>query len=490
MDSLLLGIDLGSSSSKGMIVDLSGNILGKASIKHTFDQPEANWAEQNPDITWWPECIEIIKTCINIAQIDPHRIKGIAITGMVPNLCILDKVGNSVRPAIFYRDGRTMEECSYLNETFGLNFNLQDMLPKWYWIKKHEPDNYVNIKAVLNTHSYLIYKLTGQYSIDCDTATLFGEIFDLETLEWKRELVKKIGLDPDALPPIYSPTAAVGTVLEEICKITGLAKNTPVYAGNGDSLLSMIGSGVVGANDLMMYLGTAATLIGTTTDLEELVAGPAFNSGSIHFIGNVLSGAECLKWFKEKLQLNNNLTYELLDEMAEKISPGCNGLITLSHMEGQRTPVYNPIASGSFLGLNNKHTAAHIYRSILESISYAMLESMLPHRNMFKRFVVSGGAGKSKLFRQIIADIFNITIEYSPKGEAALGAAYFAGYSLGLFKDFTTLRKYWLSEIEITKPILKNVEIYEKHFSAYVQIDKTIATLYPLLYDLKRGDNN
>lgn len=485
-DNFLFGIDLGSSSIKGMIVDLEGKVIAKSFINHTFSEPQANWAEQDPDGAWWPQCIELIKDCVNKSQIDPSKILGISVTGMVPNLCCLDKDGKSVRPAIFYRDNRTIEECNFLNEKFNLNFNTQDMLPKWYWIKKHEHENYIRIKTVLNTHSYLVYKLTGKYNIDCDTAALFGEIYDLKTLSWKKELVKKIGLDPDALPPIYRPVDAVGTVLDEVCMETGLCNSTPVFAGNGDSISSMMGSGIVCANDLMMYLGTAATLIGISCNLEKIVAGPAFNSGYIHFIGNVLSCCKYINWFKEKMQLDGkNYTFEQLEEMACKVNPGSDGLISLPHLEGERTPVYNPIASGSILGINSKHTAAHIYRAILESISYAMLDSYLENRHMFSRFVVSGGAAKSKLFRQILADVFNSKIEYNPKSEASLGAAYFAGYSLGVFKDFKALRYGWLDGMEITEPNAENVKKYKSFFNAYKRINETMSSVYPLLYDLK-----
>lgn len=487
-DRLLLGIDIGSSSLKSIIVDLAGNILAKASSSHSFSQPQANWAEQDPDRFWWPLCLSSVKECISKASINPSRIKGIAVTGMVPNLCTLDKEGKSVRPAILYRDNRTISECQYLNETFGLNFKLQDMLPKWYWIKNHEPENYEKISAVLNTHSYLIYKLTGKYNIDCDTATLFGEVFDLDSMNWKDELIRQIGLDPEAMPPVYRPVDAVGTVQQEICAMTGLPSDAQVFAGNGDSLLSMIGSGVVEAGDLMIYLGTAATMIGTTSDLEDIVAGPAFNSGHIQFIGNVLTGAEYMKWFKEKVLLSSpELTFEALEAMARKVPAGSDGLISIPHLEGQRTPVYNPLATGSLLGLTCKHTTAHIYRAILESIAYAMLDSALSKIALMKRFVISGGAGRSSLFRQIIADVFNVPVEYNPKGEAALGTAYFAGYCLGCFKDFKTLRHQWLKERDIIEPIPENVENYKRYFDAYQKAGQTLSALYPLLYGLKRG---
>lgn len=486
-DGLLLGIDIGSSSTKGLLVNIKGDILSSHSIRHSFNQPEAGWAEQNPDETWWPETVEIIRACIDKARIDAARIKGIAVTGMVPNLCPIDKNGKIVRPAIFYRDNRASEECAFLNEKYGLNFNLQDMLPKWYWIKNNEPENYAKISMVLNTHSYLIYKLTGKYNIDCDTADLFGEIYNPATLSWKNDLVDKIGLNREALPPVYRQTDAVGTVTDEVCAMTGLKNTTPVFAGNGDSLMSMIGSSVVGANDAMIYLGTAATLIATDADMEEIVSGSTFNSGHIHFLGNVLTGAEYLKWFKEKLQLQGDvLSFEELDTLAGKIEPGANGLISLPHLEGQRTPVYNPSASGGIVGINSKHTGVHIYRAILESIAYALLDSTLGKTHMLKRLVVSGGAAASRSLRQILADVFNMPVEYNPKSGAALGIAYFAGYSLGLFNDFKTIRRGWLSQMEITQPAPGNAEQYKKCFDAYKRINEALSPIYPLLCDKKR----
>jgi sugar (pentulose or hexulose) kinase len=480
--SYLLGLDIGSSSSKGTLMDVTGNIISCYTTKHVIDQPNTGWAEQSPDI-WWQECIEIIHHCLSNGKIDPKDIKGISVSGMVPNFCPLGKNGEAIRPAILYRDNRAFKECLDLNHDYDLNLNLQDILPKWYWLKMKEYFHYKDIHMILNTHSYIVYKLTNQYNIDCDTAHLFGQdIFDGSTFTWNDVLINKIGLDPKVLPPIYRPTDIVGTITEDASQLTGLATGTPVIAGNGDSFTSLVGSGVVDAYDAMIYLGTAATLISLSKDIKCLANGPAFNSGSIHFLANVLTGGELLRWFKDKIQISKeNLTFDSLEEGARSIVPGSNGLIILPHLEGQRTPEYNPCASGMMLGLSTSHTGVHIFRALLESLGFALYDSIIDTQIIIKRLVITGGGAKNSLLRQIIADIFNLPVEYHPHSDATIGNAYFVGFALGIFEDFDILKHQWLKDSMITGPNPENVELYKQYFSIYREANHTTKSLYSVL---------
>ena len=177
----------------GVLVDIHGNIKASLTTRHSISQPQPGWAEHDPEKNWWDEMVTIIKHCLTTSGINPKDIAGISAGGLDPNLCPLDEEGNSVRPAILYRDNRAVVEAQELSEEFNLTLGAADVTPKLYWLKKYEPENYKKIKVVLNAHSYIAYKLTGNFNADCDIANIFGGVFDLEKQDWDYDLFKGWG---------------------------------------------------------------------------------------------------------------------------------------------------------------------------------------------------------------------------------------------------------------------------------------------------------
>jgi xylulokinase len=482
----LLGLDIGTSSCKGVLADTKGNIKASLTTKHTISQPQPGWAEHNPEENWWREIITIIKHCLATSLINPKDIAGISAGGLVPSLCPLDAQGNIVRPAILYRDNRAVNEVYELNKQFNLALGPADVTPKLYWLKKHEPENYQKTKIVLNAHSYLVYKLTGQPNTDCDIAGIFGEVFDLDRLEWRFDLFKSMGLNPEVLPPIYRPTDIVGRVTAEAAAATGLAPGIPVVAGNGDSFMSLLGAGVVDPGDAMLYFGTAGTLLACVKSLAEAASGPAINSGSVEFLANILTGGELTRWFREELQLAEpKLDYAVLDSLAEKIPPGSEGLIMLPHLMGEKTPGNNPLARGAILGLTTAHTGVHVYRALMESFGYALLHSLEQTDVQIKRLVATGGGARSPLWRQIITDILGMPLEYISKSDAALGNAYFAGFSLGFFPGFATMKSEWLKVDRVTVVNPEVNKVYRQYFHLYKKINQQAKPAFSLLANMQ-----
>lgn len=490
-NNLLLGLDLGTTSFKGVITDLKGNVLASHAVGHTISQPRPGWVEQDPETIWWGELVNIVNHLLLEGIIDPDAIAAISIGGFVPSLCPLDERGSVVRPAILYRDNRAVEECREIDEKFGTTLDGSEVIPKLLWMKNHEPDNYQRISMVLNAHSYLIYKLTGLFSNDCDTAHILGGIFNGETGKWDIDRMKALGLNPDVLPPVYGSSEVVGRVTEKAASETGLTPGIPVIAGNGDSFMSLLGAGVVDPGDGMIYLGTAGTMFACSGRLDASLPGPVINSGNVQFIANILTGGELLRWFREFLQISNEPPdYKDLMAAAEGIPPGSEGLIILPHLMGERTPVRNPLMRGTILGLTTAHGGEHIFRALMEGFAYALKHSYEQTDCDLKRVVIMGGGAKDKLWRQIICDVLGLPLEYVSNSDAAKGNAYFAGFSMGLFSDFNEMKQKWVKidtfhSVDETKHL-----IYKGYYNMYKQIYSAAGPLFASLYQLQKDNQN
>ncbi|QGP91107.1 Xylulose kinase [Neomoorella glycerini] len=483
--SYFLGIDTGTSGSKGVLVDLKGRIISSYTTRHTLLQPQPGWAEHDPETHWWGDFLTIVHHCLQEVQVNPQDIAGISFSGLVPNLCPLGADGRPVRPAILYRDNRAVKESQEINRLFNLSLGTAEVTPKLLWFKRHEPEHYRQTRVVLNAHSYLVYKLTGKFSTDCDTANIFGGIFDHRRCQWRTDLVAAMGLDPAMLPPVYRPTDIVGRVTPEAARITGLSPGIPVVAGNGDSFMSLLGAGVIHPGEAMIYFGTAGTMLICLTNLDQIASGPAISSGQVKFLANILTGGELTRWFREQVMLTSTPPdYADLEKMAQKISPGSEGLIILPHFMGERTPVVNPQARGIILGLTTAHTGAHLYRALMEAFGYALRDSYEQTKIPLKRVVATGGGARSQLWRQIVTDILGLPLEYTAKGDAALGNAYFAGYALGYFPNFEGIKNEWLQVEEVTTVNPTAHQFYEYYFGLYQILNKKLAPVYPQLAQL------
>ncbi len=469
-----MGIDIGSTGIKGVLADHHGTVLFSKTVQYPISQPSLGWAEEEPEL-WWEGALTIFHEMLAASPAAKDSLKGIFITGMVPNLVPLDASGASIRPAILYRDNRATRECEELNHSFDLSLGMQDLLPKLFWIKKHEPDIYRKIAWVLNSHSYLVYRLTGKLSSDADIAALWGGDIYEERAGWCFDKIEELGLPKEIFPPIFYPGEVVGPVDEKIRELLGLSCSPEVLAGNGDSFSSMLGAGVGKQGDGMIYLGTAATLWHIDTDLEEIADKLIFGSDKVTFVGNVLTGGELLRWFCYGMQIDgDHLSLKELDERGASIPAGCEGLITLPHLMGKRTPEPDHAARGALIGLTSYHTAYHIYRSFLEAVAYSLYESYLASGLSLERLLITGGGASSGLWRSILASVFQRELIWYPKGDPPLGDAYFAAYRLGHFDDFSTLRDQWLGDVVITEPMEGDIGIYQERFKEYLRLDQSI----------------
>lgn len=463
----LLGIDIGTSSIKVLITDLKGNRIAAHTHLYETMQPFPGFVEQDAKKNWWEGASIGIQACIETSGIEPQSIAGICACGMVPNLCPVDISGEPIRPAILYRDNRAIDQVARLNTKFDWGFNAEGIIPKLLWIKENEPENYERIYKILNSHSYLAYKMTGRFTVDRDIASIHGAVYDVHTGEWMMERMEAMGLKPTVLPELLWGSDVVGTVTEAAAKETGLAPGTPVVSGTGDSFTALVGCGSVEKGDALIYLGTAGTFLGLNTSIDDIKGKHIFSEGYGMFLGNVLTGGEITHWAKDNMLKDCNVDYTMLEEAASHVEAGCDGLIALPHLLGERTPVADPMATGVFYGLSNAHTLGHMYRALLEGVAFALKDSYLENAFTPNRLILFGGGCNCRLWRQIIADVLGMTLEYIPNADNGMGTAFLAGIGVGAFDSYGVIKREWLKEKEAIEPIPENVERYQKIFAFY-----------------------
>jgi xylulokinase len=472
-----LGIDIGTSSVKTVLVDYGGTVLARAERKNLTVQPHAGWAEQDPEKNWWQGAKETVRRCLESSG--RADVEGISICGMVPNLTPLDQDGRVVRPAILYRDGRAVDEVADLTGRFRRPFFTQDVSPKLLWLKKHEPENAARIRMVLNAHSYLVYRLTGKYSIDRDSASIFGGVYEGGKV-WNESAVCEIGLDPEVLPPIYAPLDIVGRTTEKSARELGLSSGIPVIAGTGDSFTVLVGSGTVGQGDAAIYLGTAATMLLLDRSLDDLTDAVPFFDGDAHFLANVLMGGALVEWCANQA-FAKKLDYLTLEDAASSVSPGSEGLFFLPDLLGRRSPAPDGRARGKIFGLTPSHSWQHLYRAALEGVAFSLYESYLAAGREIKRLRLVGGGCRSAVWRQILVSVFGMNASYSPDADGTLGTAFLAALAVGAFSSYDEINSCWIKTVEDVLPDPFAVEAYEKAFTRFRKLSALSGTISDIL---------
>ena len=481
-----LGIDLGTSSVKIIIMDQSGDIVDSTSKDYEVSYPKDGWAEQNPE-DWWESTKQGIKELLSKGNIKREDINGISFSGQMHGLVLLDKNEKVLMPAILWCDQRTQKQCDYLNNKFGQdklskytgNKALTGFtLPKVLWVKENKPEVYKEIAHMMLPKDFISFKLTGKYSTDVSDAS--GTLmFDVENRKWSKEIIDIFEIDKDVLPKVYESWKAVGNISSQAAKETGLSTETLVMAGAGDQAAGAVGSGTVETGILSVALGTSGVVFACdekfSVDKENRLHSFCHSNGKWHQMGVMLSAASCLKWWVENVNIDikedafNKLLYE-----AENAPVGSNKLLFLPYLMGERTPHNDPNARGSFIGLNITHKRGDMTRAILEGVCFGLRDSLEILRSLnveVKEVRVSGGGSKSKLWRQILADIFNLNVLVTNSKEGpAYGASILAAVGCGLYESVDEACKQLIKITDIVEPIKGNVEKYDKLYKIYTPL--------------------
>ncbi|MCP4724535.1 MAG: xylulokinase [bacterium] len=506
-----LGIDIGTTGAKTVLIDENGTPIARTSTEYELDIPQPGWVEQNPE-DWWTATVNNVKTIISGSGISPGEIKGIGLSGQMHGSVFLDKDDNVIRPAILWCDQRTGRECDLISGKIGKSRLIEltcnpaltgFTLPKILWLKDNEPENYEKVRKVLLPKDYIRLKLTGEHATEVSDAS--GTLmFDVVNRKWSDELIGALDIDREWLPRCYESIEISGKISWSAAEALDLNEGIPVAGGGGDQAAGAVGNGIVEQGIISATLGTSGVVF---AHCEEPVMDPEGRlhtfchavPGKWHIMGVMLSAGGSFRWLRDTLcneevleaQLNRSDPYEIMTNSAEKVRIGSEGLIFLPYLTGERTPYPNPKARGGFIGLTVRHKKDHMIRSVMEGVTFGMNDSLKLIRDMkvsIKQIRMSGGGSRSELWRRMQADIYNsetavINVDEGPAFGAALIAAVGCGH-------FNSIEEACRNSIKIQNnytPNAENVEIYRDYYGIYSSLYKKLKMTFSELSDISTG---
>jgi xylulokinase len=511
---LLLGIDIGTYSSKGMLVDLEGGIVAKAEAAHEVEMPQDGWAEQDADKVWWNDLTLICRRLIDESGVDPLEIGGVGVSAIAPCILPIDANARPLRPGILYGiDTRAVEQIRGLNrrlgedwirEVSGSELSAQSAGPKILWVRQNERERFDRTSLFLTSTSYLVYRLTGETFVDHYTAAFFGPLYNIRTLRWEPRGVDAV-CRRDQLPEATWTTQIAGTITREAAGLTGLAEGTPVIVGTADAAAEAVSAGVTQVGDTMLMYGSSLFIITLTPSLSRGGAfwpAPFLFPGSSALAAGMATTGSITEWFKRNFLADVQLTgaehafeatraFELLAREAAEIPPGSEGLLTLPYFSGERTPINDPKARGMIAGLTLRHTRAHVYRAILEGVAYGIrhnLEAMSAAGTYPERLFSVGGGTKNSEWLQIVSDVIGRPQLVRQSAGAAYGDAFLAGLGCGALRGTESLSK-WLSEGEVVAPFTSTASLYSRYYDAYRALYRQTAETIHTLAELAGGND-
>lgn len=497
-DPLFIGLDVGTSSAKAVLIDSAGAVLAVAAPEYDFQTPKPLWAEANPE-DWYQGSVEAIRQVLEKAE--GRTVAGLGLTGQMHGLVLLDAEGAVLRPCILWNDQRTGEECRELTDAVGEDRVLQITgnpilagftAPKIRWVEKNEPEIFARIAHILLPKDYIRYRLTCEFATDVADAS-GTSLLDVGNRQWSEILCDACHVQAEWLPRLFESAEVSARIAPGGASATGLPENLPVAAGAGDQAAQAVGSGIIEEGLLSATFGTSGVVFAHS---KKFVIEPegrlhAFCSavpGEWHLMGVMLSAAGSFQWFRNQLgdlerereSEGGEDAYTQLVNLAEPVPVGCEGLLFLPYLSGERTPHPDPLARGAFVGLTLRHGKGHLVRSVLEGITFGMNDSLELMRMLGinpEQIVISGGGVKSSLWRQMMADVFaSRVVRVNASEGAAFGAALLAGVAAGTYDSVEDAcrRTIRITGDEQPKPNL--VEQYRAAYEAY-------HSLYPVLKD-------
>jgi len=447
----LLGIDVGTSGTRAVLLDSQGRVICAATAEHAaMSSPRIGWAEQSPE-DWWRAACQAIKECLAKSSTPATDVAGIGLTGQMHGLVLLDQRDQVLRPAIIWCDQRTEGECRKITKRVGAERLIEltanpaltgFTLPKIWWVRRHEPQIWARVRSLMLPKDYIRFRLTGARAIDVADAS--GTLmFDVVQRRWSQAMLEVSCVDAGVLPRVFESQEISGRVNEEGARLSGLRPGIPVVAGAGDQAAGAVGMGIVKP-------GAVSTTIGTSGVVFAATSAPVLEpKGRIHtfchaipdrwHVMGVTQGAGLsLRWFRDQFGAGKDDgrdPYERLTEEAANTPPGAEGLLWTPYLMGERTPYLDPNARGALVGITAQHSRAHIIRAILEGVAFSLRDSL----TLFEEIGVpigsirlGGGGARSALWQQIQADIYGMPVELIEVDEgAAYGAGLLAGVGIG-----------------------------------------------------------
>nr|WP_244266992.1 MULTISPECIES: xylulokinase [Moorella] len=490
----LLGIDVGTSGCKSILVDEEGSVIAKSVAEYPLYTPYPGWAEQEPE-DWWRATVATINRLLRESQVNPKGIVGIGLSGQMHGMVPLDAEYRVLRRAILWNDQRTAPQCQEIVQAVGgednlLTYTNNAMLPgytagKILWLREHEPEVFDKTRIILNPKDYIRFRLTGQFATEVSDASGTG-LFDVKNRRWSDKLLAILQISTDLLPHCFESDQVTGWVTRQAAEETGLPAGLPVVGGGGDAVIQTTGMGVTKEGILGLIIGTAGIVAMGLESFKENPQGKlqifCNNApGTWHAMGVTLAAGGSYQWYTQTLCEGERIraedtgedVYALLEGSIMSAPPGSKGLVFLPYLSGERCPYADPAARGSFIGLTLLHTKADMTRAVMEGVTYSLYHVFEQLRELDKDMkvtaaIVSGGASRSAAWRQIIADVFQLptrTVTGSSEG-GAYGAALVAGVGCGVWTSIEEAVGFMQIESE-TEPNGALGDIYGEMLEIY-----------------------
>ena len=509
-DGYLIGVDIGTYSSKGVLVRTDGSVVASHTMPHEMDMPRPGFFEHDADRVWWHDFVQIVKALLQQSEVDPKQVLGIGTSAIGSCVLPVDEKGRALRPGILYGiDTRAENEIAFLEKALGENeifqksgarLSSQASGPKVLWIRNHEPEVYKKTRWFLTSEAYLVYKLTGKASIDIYTAGGYAPLYDVYKREWVKEAADLI-TPLERLPEAYWSYEVVGKVTANASQETGLAEGTPVVAGTTDAAAEAISAGVADFGDMMVMFGSSIFFIMKTAELiktRHFWSSNFLEEGAFTFLGGMSTAGSLTTWFrdqfaqieKEREEEGGENAFAALAKYAGASPAGAKGLVVLPYFAGERTPLHDPKAKGVWFGLSLKHTKGDVYRAIMEGVAFGIrhnIEVMAQEGVQPGRILAVGGGTKNRLWLQIVSDICDIEL-LVPEQQigASYGDAFLAGTGIGLFKDLSEI-KNWVRTQEIINPDHETRKLYEVNYQIFRELYTSTKPLMHKLSDYLIG---
>ena len=485
-----IGIDLGTSAVKLLLVDAAGKICGTVSRDYPLMFPHPGWSEQNPE-DWWAAVQDGLKELT--ADIDANDVAGIGCGGQMHGLVILDEDDHVIRPAILWNDGRTFKEVEYLNEVIGrkklsqLTANIAFAgftAPKLLWVQKNEPENFRKIAKIMLPKDFINYKLTGVHA--CDYSDASGMLLlDVEHKCWSKEMLDICGVSESQMPKLFESFQVIGNVTADI----GLPQTAKVVGGAGDNAAAAVGTGTVGDGACNISLGTSGTVfissekfgVDSTNGLHAF----AHADGRFHLMGCMLSAASCNKWLCDEILKTKDYPAEQKDITDDKL--GANRVYFLPYLMGERSPINDTNARATFMGMTMDSTRSDMVQAVLEGVAFAIRDSFEVAKSLgihIERSKICGGGAKSPLWRKIFANVLNLPLDIPQTEEGpGYGGAMLAMVGCGLYDSVKSCADALVTVRQTVNPDPEIAARYEKRYQYFKQIYPTLKGLFAQLQE-------
>lgn len=487
---LYIGVDLGTSAVKLLLMDETGKIYNIVSKEYTLYFPKPGWAEQNPE-DWFIQTIEGIKELTD--KFDKTKIKGISFSGQMHGLVVLDREDKVIRPAILWNDGRTDKETDYLNNVIGYE-NLSKYTaniafagftaPKILWLKKNEPENFKKISKIMLPKDYLAYLLSGVHCTDYSDAS--GTLLlDVKNRRWSKEMMEICGIREEQLPKLFESYEVVGELKSSAAELLGFPDTVKIIAGAGDNAAAAVGTGTVGDGKCNISLGTSGTVFISENvfrvDKNNALHSFANADGGYHLMGCMLSAASCNRWWMDEILKVN----EYSEEQNKIESLGENKVFYLPYLMGERSPHNDSKARAAFIGMTMDTTRYEMTQAVLEGVAFGLRDSLEVARSLgiqIERTKICGGGAKSDLWKRIIANVMNIKVDILENEEGpSYGSAILAAVGCGEFASVEEASKKLVKIIDTVEPEEELAHKYEEKYQIFRKFYPALKNLYPIM---------